>query len=282
MDHVTDIHVHVQPWNQLKPDVRATMWKGRPEGEAFFENLMDDPDALLAEMDKRGIWRVAIINYPAPDVMGFTSEVNEFAAKYAARDPQRIIAFGGLMPDAVADPEKEVDRIAHLGIRGIKFQPPHQQFHANAYVHGMDSLRHVYKRAAARGLVVMIHTGTSIFPGARNRFGHPMDVDDVAVDFPDLQIVMAHGGRPLWMDEAMFVLRRHKNVWLDVSSIPPARLLDYFPRLADVSERVLWGTDWPAPGVPDMKTNLDTFLALPLTDAAKRAIASDNARRLFP
>src|SRR2546421_3396934 len=61
---------------------------------------------------------------------------------------------------------------------------------------------------------------------SRSKYGNPMELDDVAIDFPDLRIVMAHGGRPLYMEEAFFVLRRHRGMWLDVSGIPPARLLD--------------------------------------------------------
>ncbi len=86
-----------------------------------------------------------------------------------------------------------------------------------------------------------------------------MPVDDLALDFPDLKIVMAHGGRPLYMDEAFFLVRRHSNVHMDISGIPPSRLLNYFPRLSSISEKVLWGTDWPGPGVPDMKRNIGPF-----------------------
>src|SRR5712692_11885381 len=125
-------------------------------------------------------------------------------------------------------------------------------------------------------------TGTSIFPGARNKYGRPMELDDVAVDFPDLQIVMAHGGRPLYMEEAFFILRRHHNVRLDVSGIPPAKLLQYFPRLAEVADRTLWGTDWPSPGVKDLRQNIDQFLELPLTDPQRTAILETNALALFP
>ena len=66
-------------------------------------------------------------------------------------------------------------------------------------------------------LPVMIHTGTSIFPGARNLYAQPMLADDVGVDFPDLVVILAHGGRPLWMEEAFFLVRRHKNMYMDIS-----------------------------------------------------------------
>ena len=128
----------------------------------------------------------------------------------------------------------------------------------------------------------MIHTGTSIFPGARNKYGRPMELDDVALDFPDLTIIMAHGGRPLWMDEAFFILRRHKNIYLDVSGIPPLKLLEYFPRLTEIGDRVLWGTDWPSPGVRDLKQNLDQFMTLDLTAGEQAAITRHNPLKVFP
>jgi len=71
-------------------------------------------------------------------------------------------------------------------------------------------------------------------------------------------------------------------VWLDVSGIPPARLLQYFPRLAELADRVLWGTDWPSPGVTDLGRNITQFLTLPLSDAHKKAILETNALALFP
>ncbi len=109
-----------------------------------------------------------------------------------------------------------------------------------------------------------------------------MLVDDVAVDFPRLVLILAHGGRPLWCDEAVFLLRRHPNVYMDISSIPPQRLLDYFPRLEEFADKVLFGSDWPGPGVPDIAGNIRKFLALPLSRAAQRKILWENAARLFP
>ena len=115
---------------------------------------------------------------------------------------------------------------------------------------GLEPLARIYRRCEERGLPVMIHTGTSIFPGARSKYGHPMELDDVAIDFPDLTILMAHGGRPLWMDEAFFVLRRHRNVQLELSGISPRSFLEYVPRVQALADRVVCGTDCAAP-VPE-------------------------------
>jgi len=64
--------------------------------------------------------------------------------------------------------------------------------------------------------------------------------------------------------------------------IPPQKLMEYFPRMEDIADKVLWGTDWPGPGVPEIKGNIEKFNALPIGDAAKRKILYDNAARLFP
>ena len=279
---ITDLHVHIQPWRQLKPAVADVMRQGKEDHWDRLIALMDDPKLLLQLLDDAGIWRVGLINYPSPDLMGFTDETNRFAAEYASTDPDRLLPFGGVHPRFTEDPEGQVEELLQLGIRCLKIHPPHQLFPANAYTVGLESLGRIYARAEERGLPVMIHTGTSIFPGARCKYGRPMELDDVALDFPDLTIIMAHGGRPLWMDEAFFILRRHKNVYLELSGIPPKKLLTYFPWLAEIGDRVVWGTDWPSPGVRDLRENLEQFLELPLSEELKQRITRDTPLAVIP
>jgi len=192
-----------------------------------------------------------------------------------------VIPVGSVHPALVKEPERAVRDLLAGGFRGIKIHPSHQGCFPNAYRQGNRALETVYRRAEEAGLILIVHTGTSVFPGARNLYADPIHCDDLAVDFPKLKIVLAHGGRPLWMETATFLARRFPNVHLDVSSIPPQKLLEYFPRLEEMADKVLWGSDWPAPGVPGMRENADRFLALPISDGAKRRIAHENARRLF-
>ena len=163
----------------------------------------------------------------------------------------------------------------------IKIHPPHQLLFPNDYLTGMKELEIIYRAAEANGIPIMYHTGTSVFPGARNKYGDPMYVDDVAVDFPKLKILLAHGGRPLWMDTAFFLVRRHANVYLDISGIPPKSLLRYFPRLEEITHKTLFGSDWPGPGVPDVKQNLDDFRDLPLKRETTERILGGTAREIW-
>ena len=276
---VTDVHVHIQPWEMLKPEVRARMAKGRDDFAAL-ERLMGDPDEVLRRMDDAGVARIGVINYVSSTLMGFTPEVNPWVADLARHAPERLIPFGGVDPRG-EDPGEQVNRLRDMGVRAIKLHPPHQEIAANAYRNGVPGLADVYERAELLELPVMVHTGTSIFPGARNVYADPMPLDDVGVDFPELVVILAHLGRPLYPETSFFLLRRHPRFYGDVSGIPPQGLLRYFPRLADVADKLLWGTDWPGPMVPGMRENLDEFLALDLAEDVRRKLLQDNADRLF-
>jgi predicted TIM-barrel fold metal-dependent hydrolase len=277
---VIDAHIHIQPFHMMLPDVQRTFWQNKHD-RAELEGYALDARKLLRRMDEDRVERVGLINYVSPDLMGFTDDVNDWMLRYVAPDPTRLIAFGSVNPRFTSDVGGEVQRIIDAGVRALKVHPPHQLFRANAYLDSLPQLSELYDRAQRAGTPVTIHTGTSVFPGARSRFGDPMDVDDVAVDFPKLTILLAHGGRPLWMDAAFFLVRRHPNVYLELSGIPPAKLLEYFPRLEQIADKTIWGTDWPSPGVASMRRNIDQFLSLPLGDETRRKILYENAARIF-
>jgi len=250
-----------------------------------FEQIAEfcrSPKAFLKYLDAAGVDRAVLINYVAPEVIGFTAGVNQYIADYVKHDPKRLISCGGLHPRHSSNILADVEQILRLKIRMIKVHPPHQLLFPNDYLNGVKELEVIYRAAEANGIPVMFHTGTSIFPGARNRYGDPIFIDDVAVDFPKMKILLAHGGRPLWMHTSFFLLRRHPNVYLDISGIPPNALLKYFPRLDEIAHKTLFGTDWPGPGVPNIKKNLDDFRALPLSEEIKQQILSKTALSIWP
>ena len=276
---ITDCHVHINPLWEMRPDAVRLLSTVDPE----VARTVSDPNAFLAYLDRCGVERAVLVNYVAPEVIGYTEATNTFVSEYVRADPERLVAVGGMRPDH-PDPEREVVRLVEeLGIRAIKLHPPHQLFRPNAYVDGqLPGLRNLYDACARHRLPLILHTGTSVFPRARNRFADPIFADDIAVDFPDLTIVLAHGGRPIWMETAMFLTRRFPNVWLEVSGTPPSRLLDYFPQLPRFADKVLFGTDWPGPGVRDIRANLDAFRALPISADDQRRILEENPLKVFP
>ena len=276
---VTDCHVHINPLWEMKADAVRLLSHLDPANARYVE----EPERFLEYLDRSGVERALLINYVAPEVIGYTEAANDFVSEYVRADPERLVAVGGIRPDH-PDPEREVAHLVDdLGIRALKLHPPHQLFRPNAYIDGeLPGLSRLYEACERRRLPVVFHTGTSVFPRARNRFSDPLFVEDVAIDFPDLTIVLAHGGRPVWMESAVFLARRFPNVWLEVSGVPPSRLLAYFPQLPRIAEKVLFGTDWPGPGVSDIGANLAAFRALGLPPEAERRILEENPLSVFP
>jgi predicted TIM-barrel fold metal-dependent hydrolase len=275
---VFDAHIHVQPWEMVKPDVLGMI---EDASHAGAREVLSSPDSLLRFFDAEEIERACCINYVSPDVTGFTREVNDWIARFTREHRDRLIPVGSVHPLHERDVAGELRRILDLGIGMIKIHPPHQLFAANAYRADVPALAEIYAECELRGVPVMFHTGTSVFPRARNVYADPMPIDDVAIDFPRLPVILAHAGRPLHGETAMFLARRHANVRLDISGIPPKALPKYLPRLASVADKVLWGTDWPSPGVVSPKRNVEEFVALGLGAEVERKVLRENAAALF-
>lgn len=145
--------------------------------------------------------------------------------------------------------KEELERQYSLGIIGIKLHPVHHAFKPNGYREeegGLKQLLYVYEFAEDHDLPVLIHTGTSVGVGSRNKYGDPIYVDDVAKDFPRLRLILAHAGRPLWYNTAFYMARFINNVFLEISSIPPKNILKVLPRLNEISDKVIYGSDFPA------------------------------------
>lgn len=275
---VFDVHVHVQPWSMIKPEALALL---DDEAHRGVREIVSSQKLLLETLDANGVERICCINYVSPDVMGFTREVNDWVAKFTDGHRDRLVPVGSVNPLHEKDPRGEIRRVLDLGIRMIKIHPPHQLFSPNAYRDTLPGLAEVYAECQRRRVPVMFHTGTSIFPHARNRYADPMPIDDVAVDFPDLKIILAHAGRPLYGETAFFLARRHRNVHLDLSGIPPKSLPTFLPRMSVIPAQLLWGTDWPSPGIVSMAKNIEQFRALGLGDELERRVLWENAGHLF-
>lgn len=271
---VLDAHVHLHPAWMMKPAVKA-MFEAERSDVPDIRRYESDPDAFLAHLDREGVDAAAVVNYVSPDVMGYQPSTNDWVAAFTKGRP-RLVGLGSAHPAATPDVRAEVERVLGLGLRALKVHPAHQLLYPND-----ERLYPLYEIAERRGVPVTIHSGTSVFPGAKSRFTDPIFVDDVAVDFPRLRILLAHAGRPLWHDTAFFLARRHANVFLEVSGIPPKRLLDALPRLPDIDHKVVWGTDWPSMGVKSLRANVEQLLSLPLPDAAKGRILWENGAAIF-
>jgi predicted TIM-barrel fold metal-dependent hydrolase len=279
---VIDAHAHIMPMRMIKPAPLAEWRKTYGDRVEEIRETLENPVKLLAHLDREGIDKVVCINYIARDLFGFTEAVHEYVVELCKHAPDRLLPCGAVDPVHSKDLARDTEELifGHK-IRLIKVHGPHSGYAPDDYLRDKPGLAKVYALAEKEGVPVMFHTGTSIFPGARSKYGNPMAVDDVAIDFPKLKIIMAHGGRPLWMAEAFFLMRRHANVHMDISGIPPKLLLNYFPRIEEIADKTMYGSDWPSPGIPGMRLNAEAVIKLPLSEDSKKKILYDNANRLL-
>lgn len=207
---------------------------------------------------------------------------NDEIAALAAENSDIMMAFASVDPTRGPEAVREARRlIASGGIRGFKFHPPLQQFHAN------DKIAYpLYEVIAEAKLPALFHTGHSgIGTGMRGgggihlKYGNPMDMDDIAVDFPDMPIILAHPSFP-WQDEAISVCLHKPQVYIDLSGWSPKyfspTLIQYANTL--LKHKVLFGSDYPLI-TPDRW--LADFEKIAIRDEVRPLILKENAIRLF-
>ncbi len=164
--------------------------------------------------------------------------------------------------------------VEKLGMKGLKLYPSYAHYYPN------DPMMYpVYSLASEMGLPVMIHTGSSIFHGSRIKYADPLLLDDVADMFPDLIILLEHGGRPFWYDRAEWMVVRHRNVHIGVAGIPAKHLQANFRQLEKYSDRFVFGSDWP--GITDISVMAGKIIDLPFSTEVKEKILYHNARRIL-
>jgi predicted TIM-barrel fold metal-dependent hydrolase len=212
---------------------------------------------------------------------GRPSVTNEDVLSAARENADVLIPFASIDPTRATAPDEAQRLIATGNVRGFKLHPPLQQFFAND-----RAVYPFYEVVAAAKLPVVFHTGHSGIGtgmrgggGVRLKYGQPMLIDDVAVDFPDMPIILAHPSFP-WQDEALSVCMHKPNVYIDLSGWSPK----YFPpNLVQYSntllkDKVLFGSDYPLI-TPDKW--LEEFAKLPIKDDVRPRILKANAIRLL-
>jgi uncharacterized protein len=196
------------------------------------------PALLTQLLEGQGITYGALLAEYSPKTSGVVP--NEFVAEFC-RGGDRLIPIGSIDLNSDVDTGLQTDHcVTELGCRGLKLLPSYAHFYPDD-----KRMYPAYRSASRLGVPVMFHTGTSLFPGSRIRYANPLLLDDIAEDFPNLNIVMCHAGRPFWYKEAEWMLARHANVHIDISGIPLKQFPTLFPKADRYPDRFIFGSDWP-------------------------------------
>ena len=168
-------------------------------------------------------------------------------------------------------------------IKALKFYPGYEPFYPND-----TRLKLMYEMAIEYDVPVMFHSGDTYAPTGKVKYSRPIHIDDLAVDYPDLKIVICHIGNP-WIKDCMEVVYKNNNVYADISGLVLGDFEDKFERYMkkEIEEMItyagdpnylLYGTDWP---ISNMKSYLKFMDQLELAEDKKELILWKNAAQLF-
>jgi predicted TIM-barrel fold metal-dependent hydrolase len=267
-----DIHVHLEhPGGDSDADKKAA---------AYFKGGGDrNPEAMAEYYRSRNM---AFVVFTVDETLsGMHRLSNDEVLEFAAKNPDIAIPFASINPSRGADAVREAKRLIRAGVKGLKLHPPIMEFFPNdrmAY-----PLYEVFNEAK---LPVVFHTGHSGIGtgmrgggGIRLKYGHPMPIDDVAVDFPDMPIVMAHPSFP-WQEEAISVCLHKPQVFIDLSGWSPKYFAPILIQYANtlLKDKVLFGSDYPML-TPDRW--MADFEKIAIKDEVRPLILKQNALRLL-
>jgi predicted TIM-barrel fold metal-dependent hydrolase len=267
---VIDFHIHIGLKEHWHPWIHEYQKSTRSDFYKRYEELIV-PDKFAQYLKNNRIAKAVIL----PDLCPITTGVvpNEYVMEFCSgRDI--FIPFCTINPSLVTHPDLEVKRYIQMGAKGIKLYPSYNQFYPND-----RRLYPLYALAQEEHIPVLVHTGSSVFKGSKIKYADPLHLDEVASDFPDLALLMAHGGRGIWYDRAFFLSRIHPNLYVEISGLPPKKLLEYFPDMESNIDKFVYGSDWPA--VQTISSNIDEIKKLPLAEHSKKKILNSNAVKIL-
>jgi predicted TIM-barrel fold metal-dependent hydrolase len=274
---LVDVHLHAARKPTLK--LPWETWVQGFGGSDLMERVYDAsgtvvPSEFDAYLAAEGADIALLMCEYSPKVTGM--QVIEDMLPLAAHAPDRIKIIGSVNPHLHYPVDEEVRRQLALGAVALKIHPVHAGVAANDRM-----LYPAYEACQAAGIPVVVHCGTSTFPGATNTFGDPVVLDDVLRDFRSLNLVLAHGGRGWWYDAAAFLALASDRVWIELSGLPPSRLREYYARQnwARLTRRMIFGTDWP--GIPGIAANARAVASLMPDEATAALVLGGNAIRVY-
>jgi predicted TIM-barrel fold metal-dependent hydrolase len=273
---VADAHLHparlssVRPaWLEWAADFGQPGWRSAYDGDGTIS-----PPAFDALLAAEGVDHAILLCEYSPKVTGI--QPAEELVPVRVHNPARFSFLANVNPHLHYPVAGELARQLALGAAGLKVHPVHGGFSA-----ADPALYPAYQLCADRGLPVVVHCGTSSFPGSANELADPALLAPVLRDFPALTVVLAHGGRGWWYDAAASLALLHENVWIELSGLPPHRLPAYYQRfdLRRLGRKFIFGTDWP--GVPGIARNVRALAALGLGEDTLAAALAGNATRVY-
>jgi predicted TIM-barrel fold metal-dependent hydrolase len=271
-----DFHVHVGDFDSMREDIRNLL-QGAADGRDFdLPGLFSDPKQLIPYFRAAGAHRVVLIADEGPGVSFVPT--TQFVCDYrdaAGPDADLFTVLGNINPNRTTDILGQYERDRARGIAGYKLYPADHDFHPIT-----PELMEFYRQLEHDGMVLMFHTGTTGQSDGIDEYGDPKLFQPILDAYPDLTLVMAHAGKPLWTTEAADYAANYPNCYVDTAFMRPEKLLTYIPRLVELSDKVIFGSDWPV-GVASLSGHIAGIRELGLPEDVLDKLFYRNAARVL-
>jgi len=272
MSSIIDCHVHLNNYDGLNKTENKVL------------SLQERLDALLENMNNNNIfYSILLSSYKVDENRPSTSQLIDIVKENHYIDRIGVVAGFTIDNHTYEDLKNYRQWLKDDIIKGIKLYCGYEHYYPSD-----ERYQVVYDMCIEFGCPIMIHTGDVFSQRAKVKYSHPLNIDDIAVDNPELKIVMCHIGNP-WITDCQEILYKNKNVYADISGLIVgdftisgrthyANKIKEILNYVDDPHRLLYGSDWP---ISNMKSYIDFVQKLEFDEKSFDLLMFKNAKSLF-
>ena len=253
----------------------STMFKAACEVIGFDQRKPQPLDEIVADLDAMGVELGVITGRDAETTYGFPAN-NNSVLEFCRASPNKFVGLWGIDPHKKMAAVREIEKVVkEYGMKGIAIDP------YLAHMPASDARFYpLYTKCCELDVPVFITMAPPpCVPGAILEYADPRDVDKVARDFPELTLIMSHGGYP-FVDAAIYTCQRNANVYMDISEYERSPQVETYVKAmcTTISDKVLFASAHP---FIELRDALDAYAAFPFTDEVRNKIMYENARKVL-
>ena len=270
MDKVIDFHIHAGDYKLLREDIRELISKIPLEEGEEVSSIFTDAETMQQYLKKAGVSKGVVLAECGPGT-NFTIDSEMIAKKCESSD--FLIPFGNVNPNH-HNTLKEFHYSLEVGVKGFKFYPADHEYDPLS-----DEMLEIYALCEKHKKIIMFHTGFTAQKDTEQAFCNPEDFEIILKQYPNLNVVFCHAGKPHWYEETVGLLKQYPNAYADTALVPVDVTESMLTKHPDVSHKILFGSDWPVAG--NYKNLIARYEASEISEENLSLLMYENASKLL-
>ena len=265
---VIDVHMHPVFFKDICED--SSRLNFRKEQYGLFKAGPQTLEETITRMDWSGVDKTILLPQHLTTLYGDTVISNEEVKTIVDLAPDRFIGFASVDPHRDDAVEILDHAFKNLGLKGLKLNPSKQKFYPND-----EKLKHIYEKCIEYNRPIMFHSGMSWEPNTPVKYSHPLNFEEVAINYPELRMCLAHFGWP-YVDDTVMLLLKYPNIYTDTSILPMDSPKDFYEQVftktmatswidSNLNNKVMFGSNGPRFRAAKLKPALEELKFRPTT-----------------